>query len=353
MKVDNFGIILNFKPMKRKIIILCYLIINFVSFSNCNKSNSEKEKQNLGILAYSLSSRQTTTANTTCNTGTTCSSPPCLNICFRFNSSQERLGNTGQIATIPAGNAGQNPDFKLIAAHYYELAQNANTALGSGTILFQPTTVTDTSYATNDVRRNAFNFADLNKTKEYDIALSVPIKNITPATYQYLRISLAFQEYDVKLRVNNTSAGSLDLTGRLSSFVGVNTYITTYTNTDETVTVNGFKSQGYWYFNPASFTVSGVTVNPASSTGQTSGTTVVNPIFATSPIPAGSCVVTNSFDSPLTITGKETKDINIVASLSTNKSFEWKDLNGNGIWEPSDGETVVDMGLRGIRFIVY
>jgi hypothetical protein len=159
--------------MKRKILILFYLLFLIISFSNCNKPNAEKEKQTLGLLAYSLSSRQTTTASITCNAGTTCSSPPCLNICFRFNSSQDRLGNTGQIANIPTGNAGQNPDFKLIAAHYYELAQNANTALGSGTILFQPTTVTDTSYPTNDVRRNAFNFADLNKTKEYDVALSV------------------------------------------------------------------------------------------------------------------------------------------------------------------------------------
>lgn len=321
-----------------------------------NKDNNEQGIQSLLVLsATSPTSRTNSSPSATCTagSGTTCSSPPCLNICFRFNSEQERLGNTGKIASIPTGNAGQNPNFKLIAAHYYEMSQNALTPLGGGNILFQPATVTDTSYPTTDVKRNAFNFADLNKTKEYDIALSVPIKNITPATYQYLRISLAYQEYDVSLRINNTAVGSLDFTGRLSSFVGVNTYITQYTNNDETVAVNGFKAQGYWYFNPSAITVSGFPINPTSSTGQSPGTTVVNPIFATSPIPSGSCVVTNSFDSPITITGTETKDINIVASLSTNKSFEWKDLNGNGIWEPAEGETVVDMGLRGIKFTVY
>jgi len=342
-----------------KMIFLLFTIL----FYNCNmlpgsteQDNKDKDLQSLLALSATSSTPQTSaTLQATCNVGsaTTCSSPPCLNICFRFNSDQERLGNTGQIASIPPGNAGQNPNFKLIAAHYYEISQNALTPLGGGSILFQPATVTDTSYPTNDVKRNAFNFADLNRTKEYDIALSVPIKNITPATYQYMRISLAYQEYDVSLRINNTVVGSLDFTGRLSSFVGVNTYITSYINNDETITVNGFKAQGYWYFNPASITVSGFPINPVSSTGQSPGTTVVNPIFATSPIPAGSCVVTNAFDSPITITGTETKDINIIASLSTNKSFEWRDLNGNGIWEPADGETVVDMGLRGIKFTVY
>ena len=61
------------------------------------------------------------------------------------------------------------------------------------------------------------------------------------------------------------------------------------------------------------------------------------------------CVVTNSFDSPLTITGKEAKDINIVASLSTNKSFEWKEVVANGKWDPAKNEKIVDMGIRGMK----
>ena len=86
--------------------------------------------------------------------------------------------------------------------------------------------------------------------------------------------------------------------------------------------------------------------------GQAPGTTVVNPLFATSPIPAGSCVVTGSFPVPLTLTGNETEDVVITVSLSTNKSFEWLETDGDNVFEPANGETVVDMGIRGMQPIV-
>ena len=83
-------------------------------------------------------------------------------------------------------------------------------------------------------------------------------------------------------------------------------------------------------------------------TGQSSGTTVVNPLFNSSPIPAGSCVVTGQFASTLHITGSETEDLTIVVSLSTNDSFEWVEHGGNAVYEPLQGDTVVDMGIRGM-----
>jgi hypothetical protein len=53
-------------------------------------------------------------------------------------------------------------------------------------------------------------------------------------------------------------------------------------------------------------------------------------------------------NSPLTITGLETSDIIITVSLSTNKSFEWVDSTPDGYYQPDAGETVVDMGIRGL-----
>jgi hypothetical protein len=35
-------------------------------------------------------------------------------------------------------------------------------------------------------------------------------------------------------------------------------------------------------------------------------------------------------------------------SLSINKSFEWHEVLSDGKYEPSIGENVVDMGLRGL-----
>ena len=78
-------------------------------------------------------------------------------------------------------------------------------------------------------------------------------------------------------------------------------------------------------------------------------TTIVNPLFATSPVPPGSCIVTGAFaGAKLKITGTETSDIVVEVSLSTNRSFEWKELIPNGKWEPLSGEPVVDMGIRGM-----
>jgi hypothetical protein len=96
--------------------------------------------------------------------------------------------------------------------------------------------------------------------------------------------------------------------------------------------------QGYW----------GLETAYGVFSGDAPVTTVPNPIASSSPIPAGSCVVTGPFTIPLTITGKETKDIKVTVSLSTNKSFEWKDHNLNGIYEPLDGDSVVNMGIRGL-----
>ena len=76
---------------------------------------------------------------------------------------------------------------------------------------------------------------------------------------------------------------------------------------------------------------------------------MVNPIQATSPIPAGSCVVTAAFKpGKLTITGKETQDIVIEVSLSTNNSFEWTEVVANSKWDPIKGEKIADMGIRGM-----
>jgi hypothetical protein len=104
--------------------------------------------------------------------------------------------------------------------------------------------------------------------------------------------------------------------------------------------VNGNRLQGYWGFETV-----GVTVDGQAPEG---ATTVPNPIFDTSPIPAGSCLVTGQFASTLTITGNETEDIIITLSLSNNNSFGWVDLTEDGLFEPEAGETVVDMGIRGL-----
>lgn len=79
----------------------------------------------------------------------------------------------------------------------------------------------------------------------------------------------------------------------------------------------------------------------------------VNPLFATSPIPPGSCAATGKLAKPLVIAGDEKKDVTVTLSFSINQSFEWVDANGNGQLDfygdgVTSNERIVDMGLRGL-----
>src|SRR4030095_39011 len=161
---------------------------------------------------------------------------------------------------------------------------------------------------------------------------------VTPGTYEWLRVSLAYQNYDVNFRVN-VSGTNYDLTGTVASFIGYNTYITSHKVKDSTIVLNANKQQGYWAFETI--------YNVAQGQAPPGATTVPNPIFATSPIPQGSCVVTSEFTDPLVITGNETSDVIVTVKLSTNKSFEWVEHSAVGFYEPAAGDTVVDMGIRG------
>lgn len=251
---------------------------------------------------------------------------------FKFDSTQARLNGIGQPAAMPAGHAGQSPRFNAMSAHYVELAQTAATLLGAGAVLYKAPEVTTGG-------TTAIDFSQAYFAGNNEIFLKGPVFSIPPGTYNWLRVSLAYQNYNVYM---NTPTQTIDAT--VASFIGFNTFINSYKVKDSTLNINANKLQGYWavegHIPGFGFVTSGQAPPGA--------TTVPNPLFATSPVPAGSCVVTGKFATPLVITGAETADITIVVSLSTNKSFEWIDTNGNGKYEPLLGEQVVDMGIRGM-----
>ena len=228
-------------------------------------------------------------------------SGPNLIVKFKFDPNQERLGNLGTPAGIPSGNAAQSPDFNMMSAHYIELAPTAFTALGNGEIIYKGDETTAGG-------SNAVDFQNAKLVTENETFFSIPLNDVTTGTYEWARVSLTYQNYKIDFLHN-----AVDYTGTLASFVGFNNYITSYTVDQETVTVNGNRAQGYWAFE---------TLGTVSD-GQASGTTVPNPIASTSPVPAGSCVVTGEFENGFTITGNETEDVIITLSLSTNNSFEW------------------------------
>lgn len=255
---------------------------------------------------------------------------PQLIIKFKFDSTQERLDNLGQPSTIPTGNAAQSPSFNKISAHYFEFAPNAFTAIGNGAILYKaPETMAGGALA--------IDFSQAKIVTEDEVFLSIPLSQIPQGNYQYVRVSLSYQNYNITVRSN-----AVDYTGTLESFIGYNTYITTHFIGNNSFPVNGNRPQGYWAF--------GLNEFPYATSGQApaGATTVPNAIASTSPIPAGSCVVTGKFENSLIVTNNETSNVYVTLSLSTNNSFEWEEVTSDGKYEPSIGESVVDMGLRGL-----
>lgn len=247
---------------------------------------------------------------------------------FKLDPTQVRLNNVGQPAAMPTGHAGQDPVFNLISSHYLELAQTDLTALGNGTILYRaPETTIGGALA--------IDFSQSKNVAENETFFEIPISQVTPGTYKWVRCSLAYQNYQIKVLYQN-----VEYSGTLASFVGFNTYINSFNIGNNIFNINGNRPQGFWAF--------ALNDMPYSTMGQSTGTTVPNPNPINSPIPLNSCVVTGSFASPLTITGTEKSDVVVTLSLSINKSFEWTEVNADGKFEPTAGEQVVDMGLRGL-----
>ena len=283
----------------KKFVVLFSLIVGVFAFFSCEDSDDVSEE-------------------------------PHLIVKFQFDPNQVRLNNLGQPATIPSGHAAQSPDFRKISAHYFELAPTAYTQLTEGTVLYHADETTQGGSV-------AIDFSKAVVVGEGEAFLRIPLSQVAQGNYEYVRVSLAYQEYNISIRNNGT-----DYQGKLASFVGYNNYITTHSIGNNSFPVNGNRLQGYWAFALNDF--------PYATSGQApaGATTVPNPIAATSPIPSGSCVVTGKFAQNLIINGNETRDVVITLSLSSNNSFEWQEVTSDGKYEPSIGENVVDMGLRGL-----
>ncbi len=251
-----------------------------------------------------------------------------LIIKFKFDPNQQRLGNLGQPVSVAPGNAAQSPGINRMSANYIEFAPTATTALGTGEIVYLGNETTTGGTQAIDFQNAVF--AGNNET-----FLTIPLSNISEGNYEWVRVSLAYQEGDIDFLLNG-----VDYTGTLASFVGYNTYITSFDLNGSAFDVNANQLQGFWAFEALGFTSQGQAPEGA--------TTVPNPLFASSPIPSGSCVVTGEFENGLTITGYETEDVVVTLSFSINDSFEWTEVNIDGKYEPSAGEQVVDMGLRGL-----
>src|SRR5690606_21492095 len=141
---------------------------------------------------------------------------------------------------------------------------------------------------------NAIDFAQEGIVPHGGTFLRIPLTDLVPGSYSWHRVSLAYQNYDVDIRYTDTDwgLGALALTGTIASFIGFNTCIGSFNVDQQQVAVNGNRAQGFWAFeveNPP------VPLAPIIGQAPPGASPVVNPLFSSSPIPAGSCVVTGAF----------------------------------------------------------
>lgn len=326
----------------KKLLVLA--LISGALFSCKKKSDEPAEEPTPGTTGTPTESPYPDTAWTTTGTG------PHLIFKFKFDSTQARLDNLGNPSSIPSGNAACSPVFNRMASHYIELAQTDLTALGSGVVLYHAPETTAGG-------ATAIKFNNSVVVREGVTFFSVPLSSVTPGTYKWLRLSLSYQNYEIPYK-DNALPGNKIGKGTVASFVGYKTYVTQYKIKDKdmvpSASVGGPNvnhPQGYWGFETY---IPGYGYWTADGQAPAGSTTVVNPNFANSPIPAGSCVVTAQFtdmasaNQVLTVTGTETQDIIVTVSLSTNKSFEWTENTIDGYFQPGVGEVPVDMGIRGM-----
>ncbi len=258
---------------------------------------------------------------------------------YVFDPNGERLDNFGNVSSVPSGNATQTPDFKRLGIHSIELINYVVSLPTENSLIYKGSEVSNGSLS-------AIDFDSEKIVSNSEVLIEIPISEMEPGTYNYLRNSLAFQEYNIDFTYFEPNSGTtFDLDASVASFVGYRTSISSFNVGAELIQLDSVVEQGYFavhFDNPFTYTV----------TGSTPTTTVVNPLDNVSPIPLGSCLVTGEFEQPLTITGEETEDITVEVRVSINNSFEWTEVNMDGKYEPAVGEQVVDMGIRGLKAIV-
>jgi hypothetical protein len=276
-----------------------------------------------------------------------------IHFIVKFDPLQERLNANGTVAPVLAGRATQTPSMNQIGVECLEVAANNSTPVGKGVSIFQVAPKANSGEIMTQ-------FDQLKMVKDGEIIASVPMKQLGVGKFEYVRLAVAYQNFDVLFSMQEVPfAGNFtDERGTFAVFLSKSNFIGSHTVASKTERVDGSKPQGYWVFE-TKFPSAYATLNRLFSGKVPDSTlTFVNPLHQTAPLPAGSNFITGRFDTPLSITGQENQDITVTLTLSTNKSFEWDEsIYKNGKWDSNaqantgtpSVERIVDVGFKGLK----
>jgi len=248
---------------------------------------------------------------------------------FKFDSLQDRLDNQGAISNVPIGFGGYSPDINLISIGLIELLTDSTTVFGNGYRIMSgngATIANDTGYSCCwDAFDNDF---------QYTATLSA---NQTPNTFRWIRIYFTYENFNIKFLHQG-----IVYDGTVSAFLARKAFTNHFQIKDSIYNTYSVKTNGEWFLE-VDTPGYGVVLHDTAST------TAPNVLYSSLLVPSGGCIVTCLIDTPLYLGSSQTKTITI--SMSTNKSFEWVDHSDPAFFEPFDGDTIVDVGIRGLRVI--
>jgi hypothetical protein len=231
-----------------------------------------------------------------------------------IDSTQERLDSNANPGITPSGHGSLSPRFNYLQINQIYLFDSASQDDGWST-LYNPLNITGSNGTTTVGSR-------------YDGSKK---------TLNCLKISFSFQNYELGCSID----GNYLSVNMLSFFSGSHLGQDSLFIRDSVVYLDTLKSRGEWYLEIDSVGM-GAVLHRVTST-----LTAPTILHNTNPLEDGAYSIICAITPPLTFTGDQKHTVNI--SISSNHCFEWIEHSNPGSFEPLNGDTVFDFGLRGAQ----
>jgi hypothetical protein len=239
------------------------------------------------------------------------------NVTIVFDSTQERLDNNANPSVTPPGHGSQSPLLEFLQIGKIELL------FDTGAHYYFPVTDQYVNTTGNGVTYYG-KFHHVGSTVEAN----------------YLRLYLSYQNYKVGCKVNGSFAtcNLLSFPGRYYNQNG------SFQLGDHMINTDSVINPGEWFLDLDDFSADSVLHGQSA--------TVTEPNFLHSSIETQSddyCTIICPIDPPITFTKDKPREIKI--SISLNHAFEWVEHSDPAYFEPFNGDTIYDFGLRGAKVI--